>query len=99
MVAAASALQPTIGLGTEKWRCWLSSEHVVRFPIAYCACGLLGRRQAQAAFGGRSARLDPGQPPEAWLGIGFRDGSRPPSLGWERRAAWSLPGLSEVRII
>jgi hypothetical protein len=30
------------------------------------------RGQAQAAFGGRFARLDPGQPPEAWLGIGFR---------------------------
>jgi hypothetical protein len=31
------------------------------------------RRQAQAAFGGRFARLDPRQPPEARLGIGFRD--------------------------
>jgi hypothetical protein len=46
------------------------------------------RRQAQAAFGGRFARLDPGQPPEAWLGIGFRDRSGSPPCGCERRGAY-----------
>ena len=42
-------------------------------PIAYCACGRAGLRQARAAFGGRFARLDSGHPTEAWLRIGFRD--------------------------
>ncbi len=46
------------------------------------------RRQAQAAFGGRFARLDPGQPPEAWLGIGFRVRSGSPSRGCERRGGY-----------
>jgi hypothetical protein len=57
------------------------------------------RRQAQAAFGGRFARLDPGQPPEAWLGIGFRDRSGSPSRGCVRRGgylAWARFGSNSV---
>ena len=54
------------------------------------------RRQAQAAFGGRFARLDPGQPPEAWLGIGFRDRSGSPPRGCGRRGGYLA--LGEVRI-
>ena len=43
--------------------CWKRRNwDVAPSPIAY-ACGRPIRRQAQAAFGGRFARLDPGQPP------------------------------------
>ena len=54
------------------------------------------RRQAQAAFDSRFGRLDPGQPPEAWLGIGFK-------VRWVHRLVAAetmrtLLGLGEVRI-
>ena len=78
-------------------------------PIAYCACGRAGLRQARAAFGGRFARLDSGHPTEAWLRIGFRDEwglTVFPKSGTGRRRVqqmWMssdppLSSLTEVRI-
>lgn len=66
---------------------WLRQRQVgTLFPVSDRSLCLrtADRRQAQAAFGGRFARLDPGQPSEAWLGIGFRVSSGSPSCGGER---------------
>ena len=82
---------------------------VVPHPLAYCAYGRAARRQAQAAFGGRFARLDSGHPTEAWLRIGFRDEwglTVFPKSGTGRRRVqqmWMssdppLSSLTEVRI-
>ena len=51
-------------------------------PIAHCACGRLTGVT--------------GQPPEAWLGIGFRDRSGSPPRGCGRRGGYLA--LGEVRI-